>query len=320
MNPKIAEIIRDEDFFVVVTHVNPDGDAIGSLLGLTNALLESGKHACALTAAPIPIVYTFLPGSESILTNSREVPFQPKWIVALDAAEKSRIAGDISLFDSASLINIDHHSTNPNFGDLNYVNAAAMSTAELAHEVLKKAGYVVSRPVGICLFAGLISDTGGFRFAGVNSDTLRVGAEMLAPGIDVYEVTEPLYEEFPLHRLELERLMLERCEILLNGKVVLSAIYHTDLEKLGASMSDTEHFVNKLRGFKGVRVGGLITQMPNIIRVSLRGKGVNVASIAQTLGGGGHPYAAGIKSNLSLQELRDKLLSAIRDEIDRTPL
>jgi bifunctional oligoribonuclease and PAP phosphatase NrnA len=318
MNPEIIEIVRNEDFFMVVTHANPDGDALGSMLGLTNALLELGKHACAVAAGPIPPVYTFLPGSESIIVNSDVLPFQPKWIVALDAAEKSRIAGDISRFKEAGLINIDHHATNPDFGNLNYVNPSAMSTAELVHEVLKRAGYAVSRPVGICLFAGLITDTGGFRFAGVKSETLRVGAEMLEPGIDAYEVTQPLYEEFPLHRLGLEKLMLDRCEVLLDGKVVLSTIYYSDLEKLGASMSDTDHFVNKLREYKGVRVGGLITQTPDVIRVSLRGKGVNVASIAQTLGGGGHPYAAGIKSSLSLGELRDQLLAAIRNELDRT--
>ena len=322
MIEKIASILKTEDNFVVVTHINPDGDALGSLLGMHLALVEMGKRSYPLCAGKFPAIYEFLPGHEQIISDAAGIAKKPKFIIAVDVAEEKRISGDISALRSgAQLINIDHHITNPGFGDFNFVKSEATSTAELVHQVLKTAGYKISPDVGKCLYTGLVTDTGGFRFAGVNSQTLRLGAEMLAAGFDSYDVTRPLFEEYPIRRIYLERLVLERIEILLDGKLVLSALYSEDFKKFGADMSETENLVNRLRENEGVLAGILFTIMQdNVVRVSFRSKdSLDVSAIAKSLGGGGHCYAAGLKSTLPLEELKEKIIQAVAEALDSQP-
>ena len=322
MIEKIASILKTGDCFLVVTHINPDGDALGSLLGMHLALVEMGKHSAALSADRFPEIYDFLPGHEQVVPGLKSLTDQPQFIIAVDAAEENRISGDLSAIRSqAKLINIDHHETNPGFGDVNYVQPEATSTAELVHEILKKAGHKLSATVGKCLYTGLVTDTGGFRFAGVNSRTLRIGAEMLAAGFDSYDVVRPLYEEYPIRRIYLERLVLERLEILLDGRLVMSTLYSEDFDKFGADMSETENLVNRLRENKGVLAGILFTTLPdNVVRVSFRSKdSLNVSAIAKMLGGGGHSHAAGLRSTLPLHELKEKIVQAVAEALDCQP-
>jgi phosphoesterase RecJ-like protein len=322
MIEKIASILRTEDNFVVVTHVNPDGDALGSLLGTHLALLEMGKQSHALCADKFPTIYDFLPGHEQIISDVVDIANPPKFIIAVDAAEEKRISGNIlGLRGGTQLINIDHHETNPGFGDFNFVRTDATSTAELVHQLLKTAGYKLSPDVGKCLYTGLVTDTGGFRFAGVNNQTLTLGAEMLSAGLDSYDVTRPLFEEYPIRRIYLERLVLERVEILLDGKLVLSVLYSEDFKKFGAEMSETENLVNRLRENKGVLAGILFTTMPdNVVRVSFRSKdSLDVSAIAKSLGGGGHRYAAGLTSTLPLEELKGRIIRAVTEALDSEP-
>jgi len=267
----------------------------------------------------VPELYNFLPRHEQIISDATDVTDTPRFIIAVDAAVEDRISGDLTSFRSkADLINIDHHATNPRFGDFNFVQDSASSTAELVHEILKAAGYNLSPDVGKCLYTGLVTDTGGFRFSGVNSRTLTLAAEMLAAGFDSYEVTRPLFEEYPLRRIYMERLVLERVEVLLGGKLVMSTLYSEDFKKFGAEMSETENLVNRLRENQGVMAGILFTQMSDkLIRVSFRSKdSLDVSSIAKALGGGGHRHAAGLRSTLPLQELKDRIIQAVAQALD----
>jgi bifunctional oligoribonuclease and PAP phosphatase NrnA len=318
MTREISDILRNDDRFLVVTHVNPDGDAVGSLLGMHLALHEMGKKSWPMAGEALPGLYDFLPGREDLILDPAGVPDAPDWIISLDAAEESRISGDISRFrDSATLINVDHHPTNPGFGDINLVDPGATSTAELVFTLLGNAGYRLSLPVAKCLYSGLVTDTGCFRFAGVDGKTLALGARLLEVGLDSYEITRYLFEEFPVARLHLERLILERLEIMLEGRLILSNLYAEDFDRLGADFNDSEHLVNRLREVRGVEVAALMTTMSDkLIRVSLRSKGrVDVASIAASLGGGGHRRAAGIKSPLSMPELRARFVQAVREAL-----
>jgi len=314
MLQKIAEIFRSSDRFLVVSHLNPDGDAVGSMLGLCLALREMGKHSWALAGDELPDMYDFLPGREALITDPSGINDPPAWIVSVDVAARDRISGNLGSFtNTARLINIDHHPTNPGFGDINLVESAASSTAEVIFSVLKQAGYKLSTDVAKCLYTGLVTDTGCFRFFGVGAETLLVGAEMLSPGVDSYEVTRHLYEEFPLSRMELEKLLLERVEILLDGKLIISTLYAEDFHRIGASFSEGENLVNRLRQFRGVEVALLITKMSEkLVRVSFRSKGViDVSLIAAGLGGGGHRRAAGLKSSLPVSEVKQRILAAV---------
>lgn len=311
---EIASILRREDGFAVVSHVNPDGDAVGSLLGMYLALREMGKQAWPLIKEPLPDVFCFLPGSEDFLIGQDGGQATPRWIISVDVASEERISGHIESFrKDATLINIDHHPTNPRFGDLNLVEPELTSTAELVFRLLKEVGHQISANVGMCLYTGVITDTGSFRYARVGAATLSLAAEMLQSGFDSYEISRQLFEEYPISRLYLERIMLERIEVLLGGRLIMSTLLAEDFERLGASMSDAENLVNRLRENRGVEVGVLIMQLPTgAYRVSLRSKGaVDVASIAHALGGGGHRGAAGLRSELPLKELRERVIESI---------
>lgn len=316
----IASALQQGQRFVVVTHINPDGDAVGSLLGLHLALREMGKQSWPLTQDGVPRSYDFLAGREDVVCDPSQISGTPDWIVSVDVATEPRISGDISSFRShARLINIDHHPTNPGFGDINLVDTTASSTAELVYRVLRETGYSLSINVGKCLYTGLVTDTGGFRFARVNGDTLRIGASLLDAGFTSYEVTGPLFEEYPVHRIRLEQLLLQRLEILLDGKLALSTLYAEDFRALGAEFSDAENLVDKLRDIRGVAAGVLMTKMSDsLVRVSLRSKSeVDVSAIAGAFGGGGHRRASGLRSDLPLGVLREELIGRIQQALLR---
>jgi bifunctional oligoribonuclease and PAP phosphatase NrnA len=319
MIERIASVLKREDRFLVVTHVNPDGDAIGSLLGLHGALREMGKQSWPLIGGEFPETFRFLARCEDTLLDPGKVPVAPNWIISVDAAEANRISGDISPFrESAQLINMDHHTTNPGFGRLSLVDPFATSTAEVVHRVLKRAGYTLSPDVGKCLYTGIITDTGCFRFEGVDQHTLEVAAEMLAAGFASYEVTRPLFEEYPVQRLHLERLVLDRVEILLGGKLILSSLSFEDFERLGARMSESENLVNRLRETQGAVAGVLFTQISKeSTRVSFRSKDeLDVAAVAASFGGGGHRRAAGLKSAIPFAELKSRIVETIKAALD----
>jgi len=314
MKSEIARILKDEDDFLIVTHINPDGDAVGSLLGMFLALREMGKKAWAVSGEKFPEMYGFLPSSSEVVTGVESLGGKPRWILSVDVAAENRVSGEIKEFrPEARLVVIDHHPTNPGFGDLNLIEPAATSTAEIVFSLLKECGYTLSPEVGKCLYTGLITDTGCFRFSGVTSRTMRLAAEMMAPGFDSYAVTRFLYEEYPFSRFQLERLMLERIEMLLEGRLSLSTLYDKDFEHIGADHSDSENLVNRLREIRGVEVAVLMTQMSDgLIRVSLRSKNeLDVAVIAKSLGGGGHRRASGLRSDAPLARIRKQIIEAV---------
>ncbi|MFH1116207.1 MAG: bifunctional oligoribonuclease/PAP phosphatase NrnA [Pseudomonadota bacterium] len=318
MTNDIADILKREDGFLIVTHVNPDGDALGSMLGMDLALREMGKRSRPLLKDSFPERYAFLPGRDRVLTSVESLDLEPNWIVSLDVASRARISADVEAIRSvAALINVDHHPTNNGFGDINLIDPSATSTAELVFKILRSAGYAPSSDVGKCLYTGLITDTGCFRYSGVNSNTLHLAGQILESGFDSYDVTRHIYEEYPLRRLGLERLLLERVRILLEGRLVMSTFYEDDFKQLGASMSESEDLVNRLREISGVEVGVLLTQVSEeVCRASLRSKGrLDVADIAARLGGGGHKNAAGVRSTLPLEELTERIVHSVTDAL-----
>jgi phosphoesterase RecJ-like protein len=315
---EVSDILREQNGFLIVTHVNPDGDAVGSLLGMYNALKESGKTVAALTRETLPEMYSFLPGFEEVVISPQQLTFTPLYIVSLDVAERGRIYADLDSFPNVPIINIDHHPTNPEFGTINLVDSGASATSEIVFGLLKSAEINISSDTAKCLYTGLVTDTGCFRFKGVTSKTFQIASEMLSSGIDSYEVTRFLFEEYPPVRLKLEKLVLERMEEFFEGRLVFSTIYESDIAKLGASMADSENLVNRLREGKGTQVGVLFTCMNDgLTRVSLRSKDIDVSVIAKELGGGGHANASGIKSNSNLQMLKTQILERVKTSLER---
>jgi phosphoesterase RecJ-like protein len=311
----IAAVLREGDRFAVLSHINPDGDAVGSVLGMYAALKEMGKQAWALTDEPFPEMYEFLPGCREAMTKEACEKIVPDWIICLDVASEKRTSVDVhGMRQRARLINIDHHITNNGYGDVNLVEPQATSTAELVYRVLKEMGCPLSVDVAKCLYTGLITDTGCFRFSGVREHTMRLAAELLSPGLDSYQITRYLYEEYPIHRMELERLLLSRVELKVNGILAMSHLHYKEFEALGAAMSDGENLVDRLRENRGVEVGVLLTQVSeDTVRASFRSKDlIDVSAIAAVFGGGGHRRAAGLRSKLPMDELKNRIILEVQ--------
>ena len=318
MLDQICSSIHKSDRILIVTHMNPDGDAIGSSLGFHLSLKEMGKTSFLALETEPPQMFSFLSGIEEAILSPNLDQINPGLVLALDAADQKRLVPGIeSIRFKAPVINIDHHPTNPFYGDINLVRSDANSTSSLVFQILKEMGHRPSYNASRALFTGLVTDTGCFRFEGVNSSTFRLAAEMCESGIDSYQITQFLFEEHPVERLSLERLVLNRLQFFLEGKVALSELYLSDFDELGASLADGENLVNKLRETRGVEVGVLMTKIAeDFTRVSLRSKGhLDVSEIAAEFGGGGHRRAAGIKSTLDFFTLRQELLGAIEKRL-----
>lgn len=318
MFEEVSQIIRDSDRFLIVTHMNPDGDAIGSSLGLHLSLGEMGKESFLALESRPPDLFSFLPGIDRIIVGADLLEINPSIILSLDAADQSRIAPSIDgLRPHTKLVNIDHHPTNPLFGDVNLVSSAANSTSSLIFQIIRATGHTPSRDACMAFFCGLVTDTGCFRFEGVNAETFRLAAAMCESGIDSYQITQYLFEEHPVQRLALEKQMLNRLQLLQDGRIALSVLYLADFQESGASLADGENLVNKLRETRGVEVGILMTKVSDtLIRVSLRSKGrVDVSLVAAQFGGGGHRRAAGIKSDINMETLQHLLLEAIQRQL-----
>lgn len=319
MIDNIATTISQHNKILVVTHVNPDGDAIGSLLGMFLALKDLGKTTAPALGEDFPDAFAFLPGKMDAVVGIDKLPFDPTCVIAVDVATKERIAPSLdSIERNFCLINIDHHPTNTRYGDLNYVRADANSSTQLVYELLCRMGYSLSLEVAKCLYTGLVTDTGCFKFSGVTSKTFSLAAKLLEPGLDSYDITNNLFEQLPVSRLTLERLILERLEFLLDGNLVMSYLDVEDYKRIGASLADGESVVNRLRETRGVEVGALITSLgENSCKASLRSKGrIDVSKVASDLGGGGHSRAAGIKSSIGCGALREKLIDLVRQSLE----
>ncbi len=306
MIQQIVRQIEDNQSFLVVSHENPDGDAIGSTLGLANALREMGKQVVALNVDGIPQIMQFLPNHDQLET---ELPTDTQFDVAfvLDAGDLVR-AGVPVRDCCRTLINIDHHP-HSDFGDICYLDTSASATAILIDRILNACDYDISLDVAKCLYLGILSDTGSFRYSSANPEAFAVSGRLVGLGIDPWEVASSLYESLAPERMRLLGLVLPTLEISACGRYASVALTKEVLEKSGASEEHTDGFVNYPRAISGVEVALFFRQTAdNTYKISFRSRGkIDVGSMSRELGGGGHHNAAGAKVTGSLEEVRTKL-------------
>jgi len=303
MIQQIVEKIENHQSFLVVAHENPDGDAIGSTLGLANALREMGKEVVALNVDGVPQIMQFLPGCEQLVTT---LPDNKKFDVAfvLDSGDLDR-AGVTVRDCSKLLINIDHHP-HSDFGDLCYLDTGASATAILIDRVLQQCDYQMSLAVAKNLYLAILSDTGSFRYSSANPEAFEVAGRLIAMGIDPWEIASSLYESLAPERMKLLGLVLPTLEISPCGRYASVAMTEEILKQSGASEEHTDGFVNYPRAIRGVEVALFFRQVAaDAFKISFRSRGnIDVGSMARELGGGGHHNAAGARVNGTLEEAR----------------
>lgn len=312
---KIIEQIDKAQRFLVVAHENPDGDAIGSTLGLALALRDMGKEVVAYNTHGIPESMRFLPESQILLCSlPSSEPFDVAFV--LDAGELHRTGLPVADL-CTTLINIDHHP-HSNFGDLFYVDTEASATAVLIYRLLTEWRYPMTLAVAKALYLGILADTGSFRYSSANQEAFRVSAQLLEQGIDPWEMASSLYESYAPERMRLLGLVLPTLEISPCGRYASMEMLRADLLKAGALEEHADGFVNYPRAIRGVEVALFFTEQDkDQYKISFRSRGaIDVGRLAGLLGGGGHHNASGAKLSGPLDEIKktvsyhlDQLLS-----------
>jgi phosphoesterase RecJ-like protein len=312
-------LAEDPGPFTLATHRNPDGDAIGSLLGLARALRDRGREVVAWHPddPPVPEDLAFLlaPGEVVAL----ELPADPttRTLVAVDCANERRLADTPPAALGRRVLNIDHHHDNTRFGDLNLVDAGASSTAELVGRVLEAAGWPIDRAVAEPLYVGLVTDTGRFMYSNTTPEAHRVAGLLLAAGVDAAAMGRTLYESVPLARARLLGRGLAGAETLLDGRLVYLALGPDDFAAAGTD--DADGLVEALRGIRGADVSAVALRLADgATRVSLRAANpaVDVSAIAHAEHGGGHPAAAGFTTRRAPDDLRRWLAAEVGSRLD----
>lgn len=311
----VAGLIHAAESILVFYHVSPDGDCIGSTLGMMHALKQLGKRATAVKVDPIPRIYDFMPGLDSMLVPWDEVGGEWDLALVLDCGDQERVGAALPVVEKAKrTINVDHHITNTGFGDLHYLDFTAAATGELVYLILRELGVAVDFNIATCLYTAIAADTGGFKYDNSAPRTFRIAADLVEAGAQPYEVASSIWENETMARLALLSQALSTLQVDPGGQVAWISVTREMLNRTGANEDDVEGLVNYARKVTGVEVGLLFREAPDgKIRVGLRSRRmVDVGAIAKSFGGGGHARAAGCGLATDIEDARIKVLSAVR--------
>lgn len=316
---EIGRALREARRIVVLSHVRPDGDALGSQLALTLSLQQLGKDVKAWNEDGMLEKYSFIP-SAKILTKPPAAPEDFDVAVALDTAIQNRLGTTVAAIRSAKVwINIDHHHSNPGYGDLVLIEPAAPATGQIVFHLLKSQGLPLNREIAENLFVAISTDTGSFQYPNTAAATFETAAELVRTGIDVGRVSQLLYENYPRRRIELLRELLATMHFDAGGKVARFSLSLNLARQLGVLPEDNEGLIDHLRAIHGVLVAIFFEELPDgKVRVSMRSKtpAIDVSAICQKFGGGGHPLAAGARVRGTLPEIEQQVMEVVCDFVD----
>lgn len=316
---KLNDIIKSSKNILIISHINPDGDTLGSMCGLANAIKENLKKKCdTLIVSSLPKIYEFLPLVKDAkhidtIDKSREYDL----VINVDVAALDRICDGQILFNKAKFtVNIDHHKTNNGYADLNIINPDASSTGEIICDILKSFGWKISYETAVCLYTAVLTDTGSFRFNNTTPKTLETASELLKTGIHPAEIYKYCYESNPKSLVLLQAYCLEKAVFSDDDKIVYTTVYKKDIEKFCAGEDCTEGLTEKLRAITTTEVAFVVKQSGhNITKVSMRSKGLDVAAVCAAFGGGGHTLAAGCVVKASVEETVRKILDEVHKKM-----
>jgi phosphoesterase RecJ-like protein len=310
----ILKVIREGERFLVCSHSRPDGDAVGSVLAMGMFLEQIGKRADLFTADRVPTVYRKLPGAGGMRTAMRvHGPYDAAILLECDSFERTRLRG----LERFTIVNIDHHASGRAWGQVNWIDREAASVGELVHRLVKAAGATVTPEIATCLYTTLLTDTGGFIYGGVRTSTFALAEELVLAGANPIRVAQEIYFNTPMSKLLLLGTALSNLHR--EGRLAWLWVTHHDMVRTCAAEEDCEGIVNYALSIAGVEAAVFLRELPERrIRMSLRSKGkVNVAAIAEGLGGGGHENAAGCTVDGPLAGALETILSDLRPIVAR---
>lgn len=306
----IAAEIAAHGSFLVTSHENPDGDAVGSILALGNHLARLGKEVTVYLRDPFPEQYAFLPMADRVVHAIPDRTFDVCFV--LDVGEFRRAGDELVNFGGiGKFINVDHHLLCDRFGAINLIDSDAAATGVLVYRIIKATGLEADYDTALCIYTAVITDTGSFRYSNANQEAFAVAGEMVARGVNAWSVAEKLYESEPQKRLELLALALATLAVSPRGDVASITVTLDMYEKTGANAELTDGFINYPRSIRGVEVAVFFREIkPGLFKVGFRSKGkVNVSALSAEFGGGGHHNAAGCVISGPLEEIREKVFA-----------
>lgn len=314
MKSKIKELIENSKSIVLLTHEDPDGDAIGSLIAFYRILKDMGKDV-EIIANDIPERFKYLKDIDNIVDNSQK---KFDLAIVLDCASKKRIGQIDNIVDKAKcVVVIDHHISNSLYGDINYVDGNTSSCAQVLYYLFKEWNWNINRECGKALMTGVLTDTNGFKNDNVDKYTYLMAADMLDKGIDIYNLQREALTIVTKSQLELKRIALERLEFFDNEKIAFSYITKDDFRRYGALIGDHEGLVELGRNVAGVEVS-IFMREDDGFKISLRSNGkVKVNEIAEFFDGGGHEMAAGLKIDKNFDDAKNNIIRETMKVVDK---
>jgi phosphoesterase RecJ-like protein len=306
---EVLQQIKERSRFVLSTHARPDGDAIGSVLALSGILRTMGKSAEVVISDSVPVIYKPLPFSDTIVqASSVNGHYEAAILLECDSVQRTRVQG----LEKHFLINIDHHASSRNFGQVNWIDPSACATAEMIFRLGAAAGVKITPEIATCLYAAVLTDTGSFNYSSTTAGTFELARQLVEHGADPAHIAQNIYFSNPIGKVRVmgSALSTLRCE----GPVSWITITRAQMEQCGAMDEDCEGVVNYALGIAGVEVALFFRETAERrIRVSMRSKGaVDVASIAAELGGGGHECASGFSMEGPMQAAVESVLARLR--------
>lgn len=317
---QIGEIFRTHASFVLISHVRPDGDAIGSQLALGFALMAAGKSVRMINEDGLPENLAFMAGSDRIEFPPAE-PLDVEVAIALDTATKPRL-GDKALHAASTAkiwLNIDHHVSNPRYGDFNLIDSTSPATGQILYELITALDLPMPAESRDAIYVAVSTDTGSFQYPSTTAKTYDMAADLVRRGLDVGTINSRTYDNHPYRRVELMRALLNTLERSPDGLVAHWEMRDQTRIDLALTPDDSEGLIDIIRAIRGVQVAVFFEELPDgKIRVSMRSKDrrLNVSEIALEFGGGGHALAAGIRMKGPLEDAKPLVLDAIRRRID----
>jgi len=317
---EIAEVLRTHRRFVVISHVRPDGDALGCTIAMGLCLRQMGKDVQFWNEDGCLEKFSFLPGA-ALVQQPPDAPMDFEVAIMLDTAVKDRGGKCVRSVKSAGVwINIDHHVSNPRYGDLNHIDTASPATGQILFELFRAGGLPITHEMADNLFVAISTDTGSFQYPNTTARTYEIGAELVRMGVNAGALSQRLYESYPRRRIELLKAMLNVLQFTSGDRVASFALTMATAKALGVKPEDNEGLIDHIRSVEGVIVAAFFEELDGgLVRGSLRSKDpkADVCKVAAAFGGGGHTLAAGLRTRGTLAEVQEKILKAIHDELPR---
>jgi phosphoesterase RecJ-like protein len=312
---QIADLLRQHQSFLVLSHYRPDGDAVGSQLALAILLKQLGKQVEAWNDDAVPAKFRFLPHSD-LVTRPPAAPKDFDVVIALDTSTWQRVGAAAQRIGSRkAFVNIDHHVSNEQFADINWVVPGAPATGQIVFDLIKRGGFSLSPDIANCLYAAIATDTGNFTYANTSAASLRAAADLVETGVNVGELCRHIYESYPYARVQLLQMALADLTMADRNRIAYYWLTNEMFQQSGANREDTEGLIDYARSIQGVLVAVVFEELPEPgkFRMSLRSKHpkVDVNSIARRFGGGGHREAAGARLSGTPHEVEEKVVAAI---------